>query len=199
MKMSTNINKNKIINKNNILDSWIMVEHLSEGDINTKDKKLYDFAEIQNGDYYSFINSAINKDKIIDSENGGFAIYFDVFPFQNTLDILRDINNLKPTEEEITNSSKFSFVLFFDNNFKIIEEMSFCTASYYIKEKKEVPTLSEFIDFEEKKNDDITKLFCSVKNNNVKSHFNCFLSRLLEINGFSVDNCKFKTMTNIYS
>lgn len=28
--------------KNNILDAWIMVEHLSEGDISLKDKKILD-------------------------------------------------------------------------------------------------------------------------------------------------------------
>lgn len=28
--------------KNDILESWIMVEHLSEGDINLKDKKYFD-------------------------------------------------------------------------------------------------------------------------------------------------------------
>ena len=39
--------------KNDILESWIMVEHLSEGDINLKDKNILTFRSLQNSDYYS--------------------------------------------------------------------------------------------------------------------------------------------------
>lgn len=33
--------------KNDILESWIMVEHLSEGDINLKDKNILTFTSIE--------------------------------------------------------------------------------------------------------------------------------------------------------
>lgn len=41
--------------KNDILESWIMVEHLSEGDINLKDKAILNFNDLQRQDYYSLL------------------------------------------------------------------------------------------------------------------------------------------------
>ena len=47
--------------KNDILESWIMVEHLSEGDINLKDKAILSFNELQRQDYYSLLADEIQK------------------------------------------------------------------------------------------------------------------------------------------
>lgn len=40
--------------KKNILDSWIMVELLSEGDINKNNKEFLNFDDLNEGDYFSF-------------------------------------------------------------------------------------------------------------------------------------------------
>lgn len=50
--------------KNDILDAWIMVEHLSEGDINLKDKTLITFGELQNENYYRLFLNEMRKRKI---------------------------------------------------------------------------------------------------------------------------------------
>lgn len=47
--------------KNDILESWIMVEHLSEGDINLKDKAILNFNDLQRQDYYSLLADEIQK------------------------------------------------------------------------------------------------------------------------------------------
>lgn len=47
--------------KNDILESWIMVEHLSEGDINLKDKTILNFNDLQRQDYYSLLADEIQK------------------------------------------------------------------------------------------------------------------------------------------
>ena len=44
------------INKN-ILDAWIMVEHLAEGDINVRDHSLKLFEDLEDEDYYTLLLS----------------------------------------------------------------------------------------------------------------------------------------------
>ncbi len=47
--------------KNDILGSWIMVEHISEGNINVNDKKIISFTELENDNYYQLFNNEIKK------------------------------------------------------------------------------------------------------------------------------------------
>ena len=42
-----------MIEKNKILESWIMVEHLSEGDIGLNDKAILTLNDLQEQDFYS--------------------------------------------------------------------------------------------------------------------------------------------------
>ena len=42
-----------MIEKQKILESWIMVEHLSEGDISLKDKAILTLEGLQGQDFYS--------------------------------------------------------------------------------------------------------------------------------------------------
>ena len=44
-----------MIEKNKILESWIMVEHLSEGDIGLNDKAILTLNDLQEQDFYSCI------------------------------------------------------------------------------------------------------------------------------------------------
>ena len=45
--------------KEKILESWIMVEHLSEGDINLRDTKLLTFQYLKNDDFYDLFKKNI--------------------------------------------------------------------------------------------------------------------------------------------
>lgn len=99
--------------KNDILESWIMVEHLSEGDINLKDKAILSFNELQRQDYYSLLADEIQKKGLKKNKHNGVIIYFGIFPFQEVIDFLREEYKLTPTEQEITSGNKFSFCIFF--------------------------------------------------------------------------------------
>ena len=98
--------------KNDILESWIMVEHLSEGDINLKDKNILTFRSLQNSDYYSMLVNEMHKREFGKYKHSGVVLYFDIFPFQEVVDFLREQYKLKPTEQEITLGKKFSFALY---------------------------------------------------------------------------------------
>ena len=71
--------------KNDILESWIMVEHLSEGDINLKDKAILNFNDLQRQDYYSLLADEIQKKGLKKNKHSGVIIYFDIFPFQEVI------------------------------------------------------------------------------------------------------------------
>lgn len=49
--------------KNKILESWIMVEHLSEGDINLNNKVILTLNDLQGQDFYSLFLQEIEKKK----------------------------------------------------------------------------------------------------------------------------------------
>lgn len=50
--------------RDNILESWIMVEHLSEGDINLRDKTIFTLNELQENNFFDLFTNEIKK-KII--------------------------------------------------------------------------------------------------------------------------------------
>lgn len=45
--------------KERILESWIMVEHLSEGDINLNDSKILTFQNLKDYDFYDLFKKKI--------------------------------------------------------------------------------------------------------------------------------------------
>ena len=45
--------------KEKILESWIMVEHLSEGDINLRDKNILTFKDLKDYDFYDAFKKKI--------------------------------------------------------------------------------------------------------------------------------------------
>ncbi len=78
-----------MIEKDKILESWIMVEHLSEGDINLNNKAILTLNDLQEQDFYSLFLHEIEKKKWKQRQKGGVVVYFDVFTFQEVVDILR--------------------------------------------------------------------------------------------------------------
>ncbi len=134
--------------KNEILESWIMVEHLSEGDINLNDRAILKLQKLQGEDYYSLFCSEMKNGKADQWQKGGIVVYFDVFPFQEVIEILRAQYGLQSTEEELRLGDKFSFALYFDKNLHFLADMIFFTESAYIRKFRKVPDEKEFREFE---------------------------------------------------
>ena len=67
-----------MIEKNKILESWIMVEHLSEGDIGLNDKAILTLNDLQEQDFYSLFLHKIEKKKWNRRQKGGVVVYFDI-------------------------------------------------------------------------------------------------------------------------
>ena len=130
-------------NGNNILDAWIMVEHLSEGDISLKDKKNLRLDDLENKDFYGFFSSIIAGADLKKYKNGGFVFYLDIFAFSEVVDFLRKTYGIEKTESDINYGDKFSFALYFDKTMNYIGDSFFFTASAYMRYFKKVPTESE--------------------------------------------------------
>ena len=59
-----------MIKKDRILESWIMVEHLSEGDISLKDKAILTMDDLQGQDFYSLFLHEIQKTEMESAAKG---------------------------------------------------------------------------------------------------------------------------------
>lgn len=93
--------------KENILNSWILIEQLSEGNVNTKhgDKnaaRRFDPTKAVAHGYYEYFRWMINhkfKDGLTKkSADPGIIFYIDTFKFQQVIDIIvkkYHLNNLQ--------------------------------------------------------------------------------------------------------
>ena len=97
--------------KQKILESWIMVEHLSEGDINKKDKNMLGFEDLEGEDYYNFFQTKMNEKKFKNNKKGGIVVFLDLFEFQLVIEFLRKQYHLPVPEEEKKYGSKFRLAL----------------------------------------------------------------------------------------
>ena len=185
--------------KNDILESWIMVEHLSEGDINLKDKAILNFNDLQRQDYYSLLADEIQKKGLKKNKHSGVIIYFDIFPFQEVIDFLREEYKLAPTEQEITSGNKFSFALCFDKELHFDEKKTFLTESYYIRKKKRIPKERDFRIFEEEMGCEFEKMFACPESKDYREHFNQVLVSILTKNKISIENCRLQLLKNMES
>ena len=181
--------------KENILDAWIMVERLSEGDINLKDKMLTTFGELQNADYYELFLGEMRRKKTEQYKKSGIVLYFDIFHFKEVADFLRTKYHLKP-EEEITYNHKFSFALCFDKSLKMQSEMTFLTESYYIRRYKKIPQKSEFSEFEADFKKRFEEMF-TYTGDDYKAHFNGVIASVLHKNKIAVRDCRMKAVRNL--
>lgn len=70
-----------MIDKCKIIESWIMVEHLSEGDIRLNDKALFNLDHLQGMDFYSFFLHEIKKENGMSGKMGEllFILVFSNF------------------------------------------------------------------------------------------------------------------------
>lgn len=185
--------------KVNILESWIMVEHLSEGDINLKDRSILTFSQLQDEDYYSMLINEIQKKKLEKYRHSGVVVYFDIFSFQDIVDFLRKEYKLAPTNQDIVLGNKFSFALYFDKNLNFVSEMTFLTESYYIRKNKRIPKENDFLAFESEKKKIFEELFECPEDMDYSTHFNNVISSILTQNNVSIKNCRMKALINMES
>lgn len=183
--------------KNDILEAWIMVEHLSEGTINVKDKTIGRFDRVQDGNYYDLFFREIEKKKMKPHQKGGIVLYFDVFLFEDIIEFLREKYHLAPAEEETAYGHKFSFALCFDRQLKLNSEMTFLTESYYIRKYREIPKEEEFLKFEEEFKKQFENLFECQEDADYKTHFNEAMAGILQTHQIAAENCRMKTVLNL--
>ncbi|WP_163535133.1 AAA domain-containing protein [Helicobacter suis] len=130
--------------KANILDAYIVIEHLSEGNIDKRDKKLKPLSisdsEFNQRDYKQYFLNELrgfkDRQKIQDDKKMGLVCYFGIFAFEKIVQIFREKYNI-PVENEnddIIKGDKFSLALVFDKNLNFIEGKAFYTMCAYVRE-----------------------------------------------------------------
>lgn len=183
--------------KEKILESWIMVEHLSEGDINLRDTKLLTFQYLKSDDFYDLFNKRIKYLNLKPYQKGGIVVYFDIFKFTEVIDFLRDKFNLPVSNQEITLGNKFSFALYFDKDLKLSANMTFLTESSYIRNFHTIPSEKEFKEFEEDFNKKIQEIFDCPEDKPYKEWFNKAILNILQTNKIDINNCRMKPLKNL--
>ena len=195
--------------KEKILNSWIMVEYLKEGNIkdingyikiNEEDKEYYKYFKGKIADF--IINEKIQEEY---KKNVGIAIYFDEFSFKDVADIIKkeSKNKIKESKQDISYDKKFSFVLYFDKDLKIINDKTFFTASYYIKKNKTIPNYKDFTaDFEKAEKEEIKNIFKIDEKEDYENKFNKAFKEVLDkysLNNdpINIKKCKLKILKNI--
>lgn len=183
--------------KEKILESWIMVEHLSEGDINLRDTKLLTFQYLKNDDFYDLFKKNIKYLNLNPYQKGGIVVYFDIFKFTEVINFLRDKFNLPVSNQEITLGNKFSFALYFDKDLKLSANMTFLTESSYIRNFHTIPSEKEFKEFEEDFNKKIQEIFDCPEDKPYKEWFNKAILNILQTNKIDINNCRMKPLKNL--
>lgn len=184
-----------MIEKEKILEAWIMVEHLSEGDIRTGDKSLLTLDGLQERDFHTLFRREMEKKKVMSRQKGGIAVYFDIFSFEDVVSLLREQYDLKPTNEDIQFGSKFSFALYFDKDLNFLQDMTFFTESAYIRYFKKVPHQEEFREFEDELKQAFTQDFDETAASPKK--FNEAVQKELQRYGIDIKNCRMQVLSNV--
>lgn len=180
--------------KENILDAWITIEQLSEGSINKKDKSLISLDEYEKQEdfrtfFLEFITKKKEENKVSDKlfEKSGIIIYFNIFDFQEVVDLLRAKYRITQTEEEVSNSHKFTFALCFDNQLNLVADKVFYTMSGYIRRYGDFP--KEFLKFENSFREKLNREF--------SEEFNATISRLLQEYNADKENLRYAFVKNL--
>ena len=132
-----------ISKKEDILNAWIKVEQLSEGNINLKEKNIHEY-NLKNIDWKHYFLDFMKKscsdyNVKIEKKKYGLVLFFGIFSFEEVADILRKKYGKKASDEEVLKTKKFSITLYFDYELKLIDKNFFYTTSGYIREHNEFP------------------------------------------------------------
>lgn len=178
--------------KENILNAWIMIEHLSEGSIKKTDLALQPF-QTQATDLHTFFMEFIveqkKQQKVSDKnfEKSGLIMYFDIFDFEEVVEILREKYNILPTDEDVSNSNKFTFSLSFDNQLNLLSDQLFFTVSGYIRYHGELP--EDFLKEEASFREGLNRKF--------EQDFNTVMTELFQTYKVSRDNFRYTFVKNM--
>ena len=198
------------MNKNDIMDAWLTVEHLSEGNLDkdsssfeiNKIPKISTKEEINNHTKYNwkeYFSEVLEKYYIKNKEknekkdlsNMGIIIYFGVFKTSELLESLREVYGTEETYEDIdTSSEKFTLSLSFDKDLKFIPEDLFLTMVGYVKNNNRFP--DNLVKLEEEEREKLKEKF-------EERDFNEVFNELTEKYLINEDNFKFKIFDNIKS
>lgn len=200
--------------KENILNSWILIEQLSEGNVNTKhgDKnaaRRFDPTKAVAHGYYEYFRWMINhkfKDSLTKkSANPGIIFYIDTFKFQQVINIIVKKYHLNNLQDEVNNrQTKFGFSIAFDKNLHLLQDQTFVTMSDYILNKRElINDPDKFKNFEKQIKDDLYELFDFQENSlgekDFESKFNDTFDILVNRYQISKENCYWSIVKRIDS
>jgi hypothetical protein len=165
--------------KSDILNAWIMVERLSEGDIKTSDSKLLTFKDLVDEDYHGLFSSDPVREKCGNSDKGGLVVYFGIFKFDKVIDLIRKRYNLKSVDEDIQTGKKFRVALYFDRSLKLQSDKTFVSeSSFILKNGGNAPSEKEFRDYEDQLKKELDQGFEGAEND--KDKFNEAIRKLIE-------------------
>lgn len=184
-----------IDNTNSILDAWIMVEHLSEGEINLKDRDILLLDDLTDKKYKKYFQTRMKSSKEYEYKNSGLVLYLDIFKFAEVVEFLRENYGVAKTQSDINYGNKFSIALYFDKNINFISDNIFFTCSGYMRYLQDVPSKSDFQEFEEKFKEKTIKRFEGSEDNQEK--FDNALDALLNEYNIDIKNCRVQILSNI--
>ncbi|MDE6781981.1 MAG: DNA helicase [Ruminococcus sp.] len=187
-----------MVDKHNILNAWMMVEQLSEGDIKIKNNNLIRLNEFMNDDCHKHFSNLIDeglRNKKVCKGKGGLVLYLEIFNFNDVINILREKYKLAENYEEIHIGQKFTFALYFDDKLTLIIDKTFCTVSGYIRNYKEVPDEQTFHKYEEDLKADLNFHFDESEKNPQK--FNDAIKWIINNFNISTENSRVQLLRNI--
>ncbi|WP_431028499.1 DEAD/DEAH box helicase [Lysinibacillus sp. LZ02] len=179
--------------RNDILSAWIMIEQLSEGSIKKNDKLLKPLHTTKDEYWDRFFSDFLIEQKeqqnVSDKSfnKSGLVLYFDIFNFEEVVEILRNKYGIDKTNDEVSNSEKFTFSLYFDNQLKFIADKMFFTMSGYIHQYGNLT--KDFLEFENLFREDLNRKF--------DEDFNTTISELFRNYNVSKENFRYKFLRNL--
>ncbi len=182
--------------KSQILEAWIMTEHLSSGDVNSKDRSLFAIDAEAQRDYHTFFRNLLaEKLRGRRTAQSGIVLYCGIFDFQCVIDLLRRGFGLQPTDEDIRIGEKFTMALCFDSRLTLLADKTCYTESAYIRQKGRLPRESEFRDFEAELQTSLSQIFEETGKDPEK--FQAAMEKMLRRYSIAPESCRVQIIANI--
>lgn len=171
--------------KNNILDGWIDIERLSEGNIQKKNFPR----TLENIDNFEekFKELLQNQKRV--TSRSGIVIYFGIFSFREIMQKMKQKAGLMNIEDgDIAYPNKFTYAMYFDYNLNFLPDKFFFTMSGYIKYKGKLP--EDFLDCGNKLRENIGEKFNS-------NDFNTVINSLLNQYQVELENVRYACVQDL--
>ena len=185
--------------KNQILDSWKLVEHLSEGDINLREKEIRILDGITEGNYFDFFQEKLDSREI---KNQGIILYCGIYDKTEVGKYLRGLYKLPDPEEQMVSGKNFEFALVFNNDLKLDVNQTFIPASTFILKKHSDPINVEFEnkfhEYDSKRRELYRQRFSEDDGKKYSKTFNEAIKTIFAEEEVTIDNCRYRfiSMTN---